>query len=246
MAVAEQAAGKDNVLHLDIEPGTDIALFNGLFTYVVEQGWIDRDFIANNTKGSTRPCSANKTVAWTSAAVSPAYRLPSCVQAAEWAYKPKAAGHPPRTMHAYEKGIIWGNDNYLIQSALVDLVLATHNVGRRGTGVVRMGGHQEGYTPSTLSGEFQDLHRPGTHQRQRPDDDLVGLQQLPDQQQRASSLREVVLRALADRQGGDAARREVRPPRELVDVIYDGNDRRRLCSSPASTSTRRSLPRRRT
>jgi hypothetical protein len=28
--------------------------------------------------------------------------------------------------------------NYLIQSALVDLVLATHNVGRRGTGVVRM------------------------------------------------------------------------------------------------------------
>ena len=49
-------------------------------------------------------------------------------------------------MHAYEKGIIWGNDNYLIQSALVDVVLATRNVGRRGTGVVRMGGHQEGYT----------------------------------------------------------------------------------------------------
>ena len=47
---------------------------------------------------------------------------------------------------SYEKGIIWGNDNYLIQSALVDLVLATHNVGRRGTGCVRMGGHQEGYT----------------------------------------------------------------------------------------------------
>ncbi|WP_204277561.1 hypothetical protein, partial [Enterobacter hormaechei] len=66
-------------------------------------------------------------------------------QAAEWAYKPGVSGQRPRTMHAYEKGIIWGNDNYLIQSALVDLVLATHNVGRRGTGVVRMGGHQEGY-----------------------------------------------------------------------------------------------------
>ena len=39
IAVAEQVAGKDNVLHLDIEPGTDIALFNGLFTYVVDQGW---------------------------------------------------------------------------------------------------------------------------------------------------------------------------------------------------------------
>ena len=29
IAIAEQVAGKDNVLHLDIEPGTDIALFNG-------------------------------------------------------------------------------------------------------------------------------------------------------------------------------------------------------------------------
>jgi arsenite oxidase large subunit len=66
-------------------------------------------------------------------------------KAAEWAYKPKASGHRPRSAHFYEKGIIWGNDNYKIQSALVDLVLATHNVGRRGTGVCRLGGHQEGY-----------------------------------------------------------------------------------------------------
>ena len=73
-------------------------------------------------------------------------------QAAEWAYKPKARGQRTRTMHAYEKGIIWGNDNYLIQSALVDVVLATHNVGRRGTGVVRMGGHQEGYTRPAVPG----------------------------------------------------------------------------------------------
>ena len=51
IAVAEQVAGKDNVLHLDILPGTDIALFNGLFTHVVDQGWIDKDFIAARTKG---------------------------------------------------------------------------------------------------------------------------------------------------------------------------------------------------
>ena len=72
-------------------------------------------------------------------------------KAAQWAYAPKASGHRRRTMHAYEKGIIWGNDNYRIQSSLVDLVLATHNVGRRGTGVVRMGGHQEGYARPPLS-----------------------------------------------------------------------------------------------
>jgi hypothetical protein len=32
-------------------------------------------------------------------------------------------------MHAYEKWIIWGNDNYLIQSALVDLVLGPTTSG---------------------------------------------------------------------------------------------------------------------
>lgn len=41
----------------------------------------------------------------------------------------------------------------MIQSALVDLVLATRNVGRRGTGVVRMGGHQEGYTRPPYPGD---------------------------------------------------------------------------------------------
>jgi arsenite oxidase large subunit len=150
--VAEQVAGKDNVLHLDIQPGTDIALFNGLFTHVVEQGWIDRDFIAKHTDGFDAAAAANR------------MSLDECSQitgvsadklrkAAEWAYKPKASGHRPRACHTYEKGIIWGNDNYLIQSALVDLVLATHNVGRRGTGVVRMGGHQEGYTRPPYPGD---------------------------------------------------------------------------------------------
>ncbi len=133
------------MLHLDIEPGTDIALFNGLFTYVVEQGWIDKDFIAQRTTGFDAAVTANRTSLDEASRITgiPVAKLK---QAAEWAYKPKSDGKLPRTMHAYEKGIIWGNDNYLIQSALVDLVLATRNVGRRGTGCVRMGGHQEGYT----------------------------------------------------------------------------------------------------
>jgi arsenite oxidase large subunit len=144
VAICEQVAGKENVLHLDLEPGTDIALFNTLFTYVVEKGWIDREFIAKHTRGFDEAVKANKMSIEEGSRITgiPVARL---VQAAEWAYKPKADGKLPRTMHPYEKGIIWGNDNYLIQSALLDLVIATHNVGRRGTGCVRMGGHQEGY-----------------------------------------------------------------------------------------------------
>jgi len=144
IAVAEQAAGKDNVLHLQINPGTDTALFNGLLTHVVEQGWQDKEFIAKHTTGFEEALKANRTSLAECSKIT-GVSVDDLKKAADWAYKPKAGDHRPRTPHLYEKGIIWGNDNYRIQSALVDLVLATHNVGRRGTGVCRLGGHQEGY-----------------------------------------------------------------------------------------------------
>ncbi len=144
LSVLESAVGKDAVLHLAINPGTDTALFNTLFTYVVDQGWHDRDFIAAYTSGFDAAIEANRMSLEEGSQVT-GVAVEDIRKAADWAYKPKASGTRPRTMHGYEKGIIWGNDNYRIQSALVDLVLATRNVGRRGTGVVRMGGHQEGY-----------------------------------------------------------------------------------------------------
>jgi arsenite oxidase large subunit len=135
---------KDRVLHLQINPGTDTALFNGLLTYVVAQGWHNKEFIANHTKGFEEALKAN-TMSLAECSQITGVSEADLIKAADWAYKPKASGHAPRTAHMYEKGIIWGNDNYKIQSALVDLVLATQNVGRRGTGVCRLGGHQEGY-----------------------------------------------------------------------------------------------------
>ena len=56
-------------------------------------------------------------------------------------------GRPAGPDHdcAYEKGVIWGNDTTGTNVALVNLALATGNVGRPGGGCVRMGGHQEGY-----------------------------------------------------------------------------------------------------
>ena len=49
-------------------------------------------------------------------------------------------------MAGYENGIIWENDNCRTIASLVNLALATGNVGRSGGGCVRMGGHQEGYS----------------------------------------------------------------------------------------------------
>src|SRR5690625_1028517 len=145
IAIARQVAGNDRVLHLDIEPGTDTALFNGLFSYVVERGWIDEQFIKQHTRGFDEASQSNQ-MSLDECSKITGISIEKLKRAAEWSYRPKSSGHAPRTMHAYEKGIIWGNDNYTIQSALLNLVIATHNVGRRGTGCVRMGGHQEGYT----------------------------------------------------------------------------------------------------
>jgi hypothetical protein len=57
-------------------------------------------------------------------------------------------GEPGKAAPAYHVrygGLIWGNDNYRTNGALVNLALATGNIGRPGGGCVRMGGHQEGY-----------------------------------------------------------------------------------------------------
>ena len=67
-------------------------------------------------------------------------------QSAEWIAQPKQGGARRRCMFAYEKGLIWGNDNYRTNGSLVNVALATGNIGRAGGGCVRMGGHQEGYS----------------------------------------------------------------------------------------------------
>jgi arsenite oxidase large subunit len=164
----ETEAGKDRVLHLAINSGTDLALFNAIFTYIAEKGWVDREFIEKSTlrQGKDRPplypargeseaapghlssfegavqgCRMSLDEAAQITGLKPA----DIVKAAEWIAQPKQGGKRRRTMFGYEKGLIWGNDNYRTNGALVNIALATGNIGRMGGGVVRLGGHQEGY-----------------------------------------------------------------------------------------------------
>jgi arsenite oxidase large subunit len=139
----EIEAGKDNVLHLAINSGTDLALFNALTTYVAEQGWIDKEFIAASTSGFDEMLAANKTSLEDAAQIT-GLTVDQIKTAAAWIAEPKD-GKRRRAMFCYEKGLIWGNDNYRTNGALVNLALATGNIGRPGGGCVRMGGHQEGY-----------------------------------------------------------------------------------------------------
>ena len=45
-------------MHLAIEPGTDVALFNHLFTQTYAQGALDADFVASHTAGFTEALDA--------------------------------------------------------------------------------------------------------------------------------------------------------------------------------------------
>jgi arsenite oxidase large subunit len=141
---AEAEAGKDNVLHLAINSGTDLALFNAIFTHIVEKGWVDQAFIDASTGGFEAAVAANKTTL-DQAAVICGVSAADIEKAAQWIAEPKADGNRRRTMLPYEKGLIWGNDNYRTNAALVNIALATGNIGRPGGGCVRLGGHQEGY-----------------------------------------------------------------------------------------------------
>jgi arsenite oxidase large subunit len=141
----EVEAGKENVLHLAINSGTDLILFNAWLTYAAEKGWTDKAFIAASTKDFDKALAANK-VSIADAARTTGLSEADIVKAITWIAEPKAGGARRRTMFAYEKGLIWGNDNYRTNQSLVNLALATGNVGRPGGGCVRMGGHQEGYS----------------------------------------------------------------------------------------------------
>ncbi len=164
----EFEAGKDNVLHLAINSGTDLALFNAIFTHIADKGWVDRDFIEASTlrEGRDRPplypargvsesnpghltsfedaIEGNRITLEEAAAIC-GVSAEDIAKAAEWIAAPKEGGARRRAMIGYEKGLIWGNDNYRTNGALVNIALATGNVGRMGGGCVRLGGHQEGY-----------------------------------------------------------------------------------------------------
>jgi arsenite oxidase large subunit len=153
VAAAEAAAGKENVLHLQIEPGTDIPLLNAIARVVLDKRWHDIAFCRQRTEWQTfeayqrsslgvdRPMAEFVQEAAELAGVA----VDDILKAADWIARPKDGGARRRTLFHYEKGLIWGLKNYENIAAIVDLALMTGNVGKPGTGCSRLGGHQEGY-----------------------------------------------------------------------------------------------------
>ncbi len=160
VAAAEAAAGKANVLHLQIEPGSDIWLLNALGRIILDRSWHDEAFIDQRTERQTFEAYQRSSLmadrpreeVLAEAAQRTGVSLGDLEKAAEWIALPKGDGSQRRALLHYEKGLIWGLKNYENIAAIVDLGLLTGNLGKPGTGVSRLGGHQEGYVRPAYPG----------------------------------------------------------------------------------------------
>lgn len=153
VAASEAAGGEENVLHLQIEPGTDIWLLNAIGRIIRDKRWHDVAFIRERTEWQTFEAYQRSTLMTdreqedviAEASARCGVSQEDIAKAAEWIAGPKAGGSRRRTLMHYEKGLIWGLKNYENIAAIVDLALLTGNVGKPGTGCSRLGGHQEAY-----------------------------------------------------------------------------------------------------
>ncbi len=158
VTTARAAAGKDNVLHLWLKPGTDIALLNAIGRVVHERKWQDQAFIEARTEKiddyRAQSLQVDRPFDDVLAEAERTTGVPRAdiITAASWIAEPKSDGSRRRALLHYEKGMIWGLKNYENITSIVSLTLLTGNLGKPGTGCSRLGGHQEGYVRPDYAG----------------------------------------------------------------------------------------------
>jgi arsenite oxidase large subunit len=160
VVVSEEAAGKENVLHLQLNPGTDIALLNAIGRIILDKGWQDQDFIDNRVEPETLQPFLEQSLQTGKSlddVLAEAEQITGIAraqmeQAASWISEPKADGSRNRAIMLYEKGMIWGLKNYQNIASIVNIALLSGNLGKVGVGCGRLGGHQEGYVRPNYTG----------------------------------------------------------------------------------------------
>lgn len=165
-------------LHLKIQPGTDVMLFNAMLHVMVERGWLNNDYIANHTVGfdALRQLLADHTPALAAqvCGVSEA----DIVTAATW-----FAGSA-NTLSLYCQGLNQATTGTDKNTALIALHLATGQIGKPGSGPFSltgqpnaMGGREVGGLATLLSAH-RDLSNP---QHRAEIAALWGVKSVPDQ-----------------------------------------------------------------
>ena len=125
-------------LHLDLRPGTDLALANGILNLLIQNGYVDEEFIKNHTNGfeETKELVKQFTPEYTSAITGVAPE--KIIRAAE------LYGKAPNAIVMFARGIeqqIKGVDNV---SAYTNMALVTGKIGRAKSGVATITGQGNG------------------------------------------------------------------------------------------------------
>jgi ferredoxin-nitrate reductase len=139
-------------LHLPVRPGTDLALLNAMIAVIDAEGLVDADFVARRTSGWEETRAAAR--AWTPERAGEICGLsPDAIVTAARRF---AAG---RSMALWSMGANQSRVGTLKNRALINLCLATGNIGRRGTGPLSltgqpnaMGGRETGGLAHLLPG----------------------------------------------------------------------------------------------
>jgi assimilatory nitrate reductase catalytic subunit len=139
-------------LHLQIQPGTDVALFHGLLHLMLWEGWTNVSFIEQHTNGfdalkrRAREFTPKETARITG------LREDDVLQAARW------FGESPAVLSLYCQGLNQSSSGTDKNTALINLHLATGQIGRRGAGPFSltgqpnaMGGREVGGLANLLS-----------------------------------------------------------------------------------------------
>ncbi len=157
-AYAESRGG----LHLQIQPGTDVALYNAIVREIIAQGWEDTDFIANHV--ATR-VDLDGESGWRRAMFGRSFDELREYLFSRDEFTPEGAeretgvpadkirqaaamltgggGERPKATILFEKGVYWSH-NYENTAAIGNLGVVTGSTGREGRAISRMGGHQRG------------------------------------------------------------------------------------------------------
>ncbi len=153
---------KHGGIHLQLKPGTDVALYNALVREIIDQGWEDKDFI---TKYVANRSELDGETKWRRQMFGRSFdeireyvfsREEFTLQGAE-----RETGVPvdqirqtaamltgggaarPKSMILFEKGLYWSH-NYENTAAIGNLGVLIGATGRPGRATGRMGGHQRG------------------------------------------------------------------------------------------------------
>ena len=140
-------------LHLALQPGTDVALFNGMLHIMLREGWVDRAFVAAHTHGfaalqATVRDDTPHVVSQT-CGISPADLLEAT----------RCFATSSATLSLYCQGLNQSSSGTAKNTALINLHLASGQIGKVGAGPLSltgqgnaMGGREVGGMANLLSG----------------------------------------------------------------------------------------------